>query len=144
MVQKIQWSEHDQSIIECWKSLRSGLRMFLHAVSTAIDILVEHFSSMDLAKVANKRHDAFKIGWKEPDFRSTSVCNLQTRRMIISPERFLYSRANMDLNPIEEENRLHAKMEGGYIVMLRDSMSSTVRSVEWIQKTLPETSVRCN
>ena len=37
-MQKIQWSEHDQSIIECWKSLRSGLRMFLHALSTAIDI----------------------------------------------------------------------------------------------------------
>ena len=126
-MQQIQWSEHDKSITECWKSLRSGLRMFLHAVSTAIDILVEHFSSMDLAKVANKRHDAFKMGWKEPDFRSTSVCDLQTRRMIISPERFLYSRANMNLNPIEEENRLHAKMEGGYIVMLRDSMSPTVR-----------------
>ena len=59
MMQQIQWSEHDQAIIECWKLLRSGLRMFLHAVSTAIDILVEHFSSMDLA---NKRHDAFKLG----------------------------------------------------------------------------------
>ena len=47
--------------------------------------------------------------------------------MIINPERFLYSRANMNLNPIEEENRLHAKMEGGYIVMLMDSMSPTVR-----------------
>ena len=61
-MQKIQWSEHDESIIECWKSLRSGLRMFLHAVSTAIDILVEHFSSMDFAKVTNMRNDAFKMG----------------------------------------------------------------------------------
>ena len=107
MMQKIQWSEHDESIIECWKSLRSGLRMFLHAVSTVIDILVELFSSMDLAKVANTRHDVFKMGWKEPDFQSTSVCDLQTRRTIINPERFLYSRANMNSNPIEEENRLH-------------------------------------
>ena len=32
----------------------------------------------------------------------------------------------MNLNPIEE-NRLHAETEGGYIVMLRDSMSPTVR-----------------
>ena len=101
--------------------------MFLHAVSTAIDILVEHFSSMDLAEVANKRHDAFKMGWKEPDFWSTTVRNLQTRRTIINPERFLYSGANMNPNPIEDENRLHAEMEGGYIVMLRDSMSPTVR-----------------
>ena len=127
MMQKIQLSEHDKSIIECWKSLRSGLRMFLHAVSTAIDILVEHFSSMDLAEVVNKRHDGFKMGWKEPDFWSTTVRNLQTRRTIINPERFLYSRANMNPNPIEDENRLHAEMEGGYIVMLGDSMSPTVR-----------------
>ena len=72
-VQKIQWSEHDQSIMECWKSLRSGLRIFLHAVSNAIDILVEHFSSMDLVKVAKKRDDTFRMGWKEPDFLSISV-----------------------------------------------------------------------
>ena len=101
--------------------------MFLHAVSTAIDILVEYFSFKDLVKVTNKRHDTFKMGWKEPDFRSTSVCDLQTRRTIINPERFLYSRANMNPNPIEE-NRLHAEMEGGYIVILRDSMSPTVRA----------------
>ena len=73
MMQQIQWSEHDKSIIECWKLLRSGLRMFLHAVSTVIDILVEHFSSVDLAKVTNTRHNVFKMGWKEPDFWSTSV-----------------------------------------------------------------------
>ena len=101
--------------------------MFLHAVSTAIDILVEHFSSMDLAKVTNKRHDTFKLGWKEPDFWSTSVCDLQTRRTIINPERFLYSRANMNPNSIEVENRFHAEMEGGYSITLRDSMSPTLR-----------------
>ena len=94
--------------------------MFLHAVSNAIDILVEHFSSMDLAKVAKKRDNAFRMGWREPDFLSTSVCNLKTRRMIINPERFLYSRANMNLNPKEVENRFHAQMEGGYSLMLRD------------------------
>ena len=126
-MQKIQRSEHDQSIMECWKSLRSGLRIFLHAVSNAIDILVEHFSSMDLAKVTKKRDDAFRMGWREPDFLSTSVCNLQTRRTIINPERFLYSRANMNPNPIEVENRFHAEMEGGYSIMLRDSMSPTIR-----------------
>ena len=128
-MEKIQWSEHDPSIMECWKSLRSGLRMFLHAVSNAIDILVEHFSSMDLAKVTKKRDDAFRMGWREPDFLSTSVSDdLKTRRMIINPERFLYSRANMNPNPIEVENRFHAQMEGGYSLTLRDpSMSPSLR-----------------
>ena len=104
-----------------------GLRMFLHAVSNAIDILVEHFSSINLAKVTNKRHKAFQMGWREPDFLSTSVCDLKIRRMIINPERFLYSSANMNPNPIELENRFHAQMEGGYSLMLRDSMSPTLR-----------------
>ena len=45
-IENIQWSEHDPSIMESWKSLRSGLRMFMYAVSNAIDILVEHFSLM--------------------------------------------------------------------------------------------------
>ena len=104
-MEKNQWSEHDQSIMECWKSLRSGLRMFLHAVSNATDILVEHLSSIDLAKVTNKRYYAFQMGWRDPDFLVTS---------------------NMNPNPIEVENRFHAQMEGGYSLTLRDSMSPTV------------------
>ena len=127
-MQKIEWSEHDPSIMESWKSLRSGLRMFLHAVSNATDILGEHFSSIDLAKVTNKRAEAFSMRWREPDFMSTSVCDLKTRRMIRNPERFLYSRANMNPNAIEIENRFHAQMERGYSLMLRDpSMSSSLR-----------------
>ena len=129
MKEKIQWSEHDPSIMGSWKSLRSGLRMLLHTVSNAIDILVEHFSSMDLAKVAKKRDNAFRMGWREPGFLSTSVHDLKTRRMIVNPERFLYSRANMNLNPIELENRFHSQVEGGYSLMLRDpSMSPTLRT----------------
>ena len=119
-MENIQWSEHDPSIMESWKSLRSGLRMFLHAVSNAIDILVEHFSLMDLAKVAKKRDDAFSMGWRELEFMSTSVSNLKTRRMIINLERFLYSRANINPNPIQVEKRFHAQMEHGYSLTLRD------------------------
>ena len=87
--------------MESWKSLRSGLRMFLHVVSNAIDYLVKHFSLMDLAKVIKKRDNAFSMGWKELEFMSTSVSDLKTRRMIINLESFLYSRANMNPNPIE-------------------------------------------
>ena len=55
--------------------------------------------------------------------------NLKTRRMIINPERFLYSRANINPNAIEVENRFHAQMEGGYSLMQRDSsMSPTLRT----------------
>ena len=53
---------------------------------------------------------------------------LKTKRMIINPERFLYSKANMNPNPIEVENRFHTQIGGGYSVMLRDqSMSPSLR-----------------
>ena len=96
--------------------------MFLYAVSNAIDILVKHFSSIDLAKVTNKRADAFRMGCREPDFLFTCVHKLKTKRMIINPQRFLYSRANMNLNAIELENRFHAQMEGGYRLALRSEV----------------------
>ena len=61
--QNIQLREHDESIITSWKSLRSGLQRFLYAVSNAIDILVEHFSSLNLEKVRHKRAEAWEKGW---------------------------------------------------------------------------------
>ena len=103
--ENIQLREHDPSIIASWKSLRSGLRRFLYAVSNVIDILVEHFSSLDLEKVANKRVEAWEKGWREPDFMFTNQRGLQTKRPIINPEGFLYSRANMNPNAIELLNR---------------------------------------
>ena len=123
MVEKIQWSEYDPSIMECWKSLMQ------YVVSNAIDILVEHFSSINLAKVTNKRANAFSMGWREPDFLFTGVCELKTKRIIINPARFLYSRANMHLYAIERENRFLSQLEGGYSVVLRDpNMSPDLRT----------------
>ena len=103
--ENIQLREHDPSIIASWKSLRSGPWRFLYAVSNAIDILVEHFSSLDLEKVGHKRAEAWEKGWWEPDFMFTDQRGLQTKRLIINPERFLYSRANMNLNAIKLLNR---------------------------------------
>ena len=55
---------------------------------------------------------------------------LKTRRMIINPERFQYSRANIYSNAIELENRFHSQLEGGYSLMLMDpSMSPDLRTV---------------
>ena len=56
-------------------------------------------------KVTHKRAEAWEKGWREPDFLFTDQCVLQTNRLIINPERFLYSRANMNPNAIELLNR---------------------------------------
>ena len=50
--------------------------MFIHAVMHAIDILAEHFSTLDLKDVKRKCNKAFNMGWKEPEFRMTTVRDL--------------------------------------------------------------------
>ena len=58
----------------------------------------------------------------------TDECGFQTKRMIINPERFLYSRANMHPNVIELLNRFHAQMEHSYVEVLRDDIQPKLRT----------------
>ena len=61
--------ESDPQILKAWEELRGEPKMFIHAVMHAIDILAEHFSSLDLKDVKRKCNKAFNMGWKEPEFR---------------------------------------------------------------------------
>ena len=94
--------------------------MFLYAVSHGIDFLVDHFRSLNLAKVTNKRATALGIGWKEPDFMFTDNCVFQTKRPIDNQQMFQYSKANMNPDAIALENKFHAKMKGAYSVVVKD------------------------
>ena len=89
-------------------------------MSNTIDIVVEHFTSLNLTKVKNKRAELFTVEWKESDLLSTNVCELQTKTQIENPERFLYSKANIELNAIKCEDKHHAEMEGAYSLLIRD------------------------
>ena len=68
--------ESDPEILNAWKELCGEPKMFIHAVMHAIDILAEHFSLLDLKDVKRKCNKAFNMGWKEPEFRMTTVCDL--------------------------------------------------------------------
>ena len=94
-----EWLEHDSSILDSWKALRSEQRMFLYAVIVAIDIFVAHFSLLDLKEVKSKRDQAFIVGWKQLDFLFTNTCDLQNKREIINPERFLNSKTTTQRLP---------------------------------------------
>ena len=82
--------ERDVRVIGFWTSLRSEPRLFIKAVLDSIDILAEHFGSLKLVDVRRRRNNAFNKGWKEPEYRKTTVGDLQTKRVIPNPERFLY------------------------------------------------------
>ena len=114
-----EWPEHDESILDSWHALRSELRMFLHVMSYAIDILVAHFSSLD------KRAESFSVGWREPDFLFTNVHELQTKREIIEPQRFLYSKAMMEPDAnTKSDDKLHAEFEAAYRRTMPDPVIS--------------------
>ena len=88
--------ESDPHILQLWKDLRSEPKLFIHAVMHAVDILAEHFSSLDLKDVKRKHNKAFNKGWKEPEYRMMTVRDLQTKREIQNLDRFLYCKAIMD------------------------------------------------
>ena len=64
------------------------------------------------------------MGWREPDFLFTGVCELQTKRKIENLQRFVYSKANMNPDAIELENKFHAELKGAYILVLKEPMIS--------------------
>ena len=48
------------------------------------------------------------MGWKEPEFRMTTVCDLQTKREIQNPDRFIHCKAIMEPEHSGDfEDKLH-------------------------------------
>ena len=88
--------EMDPDILKAWEDLLGEPKMFINAVMHAVDILAEHFSTLDLKDVKRKCNKAFNIRWKEPEFRTMTVCDLQTKREIQNPDRFIHCKATME------------------------------------------------
>ena len=108
-------------IMEAWDDLHAEPKMFIHAVMHAVDILAEHFSSLDLKDVKRKCNQAFNKGWKEPEFRTTTVCDLQTKREIQNPDRFIHCKATMEPQvPGAHEDQLHADFAEYYRKVLQE------------------------
>ena len=113
--------EMDPDILKAWEDLRREPKMFIHAVMHAVDILAEHFSTFDLKDVKRKRNKAFNIGWKEPEFRMTTVYDLQTKREIQNPDRFIHCKATMEPELAgAREDQLHADFAEYYRKALQE------------------------
>ena len=107
--------ESDPQILEAWAELHGEPKMFIHAVMHAIDILAEHFSTLDLKDVKRKCNKAFNMGWKEPEFRMMTVRDLQTKREIQNPDRFIHCKATMEPELAGDfEDKLHAEFAEQY------------------------------
>ena len=95
--------EMDPGILKAWEDLHGEPKMFIHAVMHAVDIFE------DLKDVKRKHNKAFNIRWKEPEFRMMTVCDLQTKRKIENPDRFIHCKATMEPELAgAHEDQLHA------------------------------------
>ena len=113
--------EQDPDILKAREDLRGEPKMFIHAVMHAVDILAEHFSTLDLKDVQRKCNKAFNVGWKEPEFRMTTVCALQTKREIQNPDRFIHCKATMEPELAgAHEDQLHADFAEYYRKVLQE------------------------
>ena len=107
--------ESDPQILKAWAELCGEPKMFIHAVMHAIDILAEHFSTLDLKDVKRKCNKAFNMGWKEPEFRMMTVCDLQTKREIQNPDRFIHCKVTMEPELAGDfEDKLHEEFTEQY------------------------------
>ena len=113
--------EMDPDILKAWEDLYGEPKMFIHAVMHAVDILAEHFSTLDLKDVKRKHNKAFNIGWKEPEFRTMTVRDLQTKREIQNPDRFIHCKATMEPELAgAREDQLHADFAEYYRKVLQE------------------------
>ena len=113
--------EMDPDILNAWEELCREPKMFINAVMHAIDILAEHFSTLDLKDVKRKCNKAFNMGWKEPEFRMTTVHDLQTKREIQNPDRFIHCKATMEPELAgAREDQLHADFAEYYRKVLQE------------------------
>ena len=71
--------ESDPHILELWKGLCSEPKLFIHAVM-----------HLNLKEVKRMRNKTFNKGWKEPEYRMTTNCDLQKKGEIQNLDRFLY------------------------------------------------------
>ena len=130
--------ESDLHILEAWKNMRGEPKMLIHAVMHAIDILAEHFFTLDLKDVKRKCNKAFNMGWKEPEFRMTTVCDLQTKWEIQNPDRFIHCKATMEPELAgTREDKLHEEMAEYYRKVLEEPqlLEECRREHEVTQKT---------
>ena len=69
--------EIDPHILKLWNSLHSEPKLFIHAIMHTVDILAEHFSSLNLKEVKRMHNKTFNKRWKEPEYRMTTAHDLQ-------------------------------------------------------------------
>ena len=113
--------EKDPDILKDWEDLRGEPKMFIHAVMHAVDILAEHFSTLDLKDIQRKCNNTFNLGWKKPEFRTTTVCDLQTKREIQNPDRFIHCKATKEPELAgAREDQLHADFAEYYRKALQE------------------------
>ena len=78
--------ETNENILKVWGKLRSEIRGFIGVMFTAVDIICEALSDMDINVISQNHHAAYNSGWGEPNFTAGDISELKSRRHIENQE----------------------------------------------------------
>ena len=89
------FEETDENVLKVWGKLRSEIRGFIRVMPTAVDIMCEALSDMDINAISQNHHTAYNSGWGGLNFTAGDISDLKSRRCIENQEEYIYCRKMM-------------------------------------------------
>ena len=82
---------------------------------TAVDIMCEALSDMDINAISQNCHTAYNSGWGEPNFTAGDISELKSRRHIKNQEEYIYCRKAMEgEDTADHEARANQQLYEGF------------------------------
>ena len=88
--------ETDKTTLDVWKKLRSEIKVFMGIILSAVDMITDDVSGLNIQDVCEWWGEAYKKGWWEPNFTATDNSDPKTRRCIENQQEYIYSRENFE------------------------------------------------
>ena len=91
------WREHNVSVMNTWRAMRTTFHLFISVILDAIDIITDDICQMDIEEIKDRRQNAFdNKGWREPSYSAVAKADSTAKRDIIQQEMYKYCKATMD------------------------------------------------
>ena len=109
------FEETDKNVLKVWGKLWSEIRGFIGVMFTAVDIMCEALSDMDINTISQNCHAAYNSSWGEPNFTAGDISELKSRQRIENQEEYIYCRKTMEgEDTADHEARANQQLYQGF------------------------------